>query len=115
MILAILQARVSSTRLPGKVLKPILGQPMILRQVERIKRSKKIDYLLVATSIDGTDAPLVRLCVSNDIPYFRGKLDDVLDRFYQAARPLNPKHVVRLTGDCPLADPKLIDEVISFY
>ena len=115
MVLAILQARVSSTRLPGKVLKPILGQPMILRQFERIKRAKKINHFLVATSIDQTDDQLADLCAENGIPCFRGNLEDVLDRFYQAAKPFSPEHVVRLTGDCPLADPQLIDEVISFY
>src|SRR4030065_1665440 len=115
MVLAILQARVSSTRLPGKVLKPILGQPIILRQFERIKRAKKINHFLVATSIDQTDDQLADLCAENGIPCFRGNLEDVLDRFYQAAKPFSPEHVVRLTGDCPLADPQLIDEVISFY
>ncbi|MBI5678091.1 MAG: glycosyltransferase family protein [Planctomycetes bacterium] len=115
MVLAILQARVSSTRLPGKVLKPILGQPMILRQIERIKRAKKIDHLLVATSIDQTDDKLAGLCAENGIPCFRGNLEDVLDRFYEAAKPYNPDHVVRLTGDCPLADPQLVDQVIRFH
>lgn len=115
MILAILQARVSSTRLPGKVLKPILGQPMILRQIERIQRAKKIHRFLVATSIDQTDDRLAELCTENGIPCFRGNLEDVLDRFYEAATPMRPEHVVRLTGDCPIADPQLIDDVISFY
>lgn len=115
MILAILQARVSSTRLPGKVLKPILDLPMILRQIERIKRAKMIDRLILATSIDSTDDPLGQLCKENSIDFFRGSLDDVLDRFYQAAKPLNPEHIVRLTGDCPLSDPILIDDIIAFY
>ncbi|MHB8840890.1 MAG: cytidylyltransferase domain-containing protein [Candidatus Aquicultor sp.] len=115
MILAILQARTSSTRLPGKVLKPILGVPMLLRQIERIKHSRLIDRLVVATSTDLTDDPIEQLCLHNDIACFRGDLDDVLDRFYQAAKPFQPDHMVRLTGDCPLADPQLIDKVIETH
>jgi len=114
MILAILQARVSSSRLPGKVLKDILGKPMILRQVERIRRAKTLDALLVATSNDPSDDPLYATCADNGLTCFRGSLDDVLDRFYQAARGSRPEHVVRLTGDCPLTDPEVIDKVVTF-
>jgi len=115
MVLAIIQARFSSTRLPGKVLQPILGKPMLLLQIERIRRSALIDQLLLATSTDPTDDPIERLCRENTIPCFRGSLNDVLDRFYQAAKPVRPDHVVRLTGDCPLTDYRLIDEIISFH
>lgn len=115
MILAMLQARVSSSRLPGKVLKPILGVPMLGRQIERVQRAKSIDRLLVATSNDVTDNPIEQWCRQSGVECFRGNLDDVLDRFYQAAKPIDPEHVVRLTGDCPLADPDLIDEVIQFH
>ncbi|MBI5683049.1 MAG: aminotransferase class III-fold pyridoxal phosphate-dependent enzyme [Deltaproteobacteria bacterium] len=114
-ILAILQARVSSTRLPGKVLKNIINKPMLLRQIERVRRAKLIDKIIVATSLDLTDNPIEMLCKENDIAYYRGSLDDVLDRFLNAAKPYNPDHIVRLTGDCPLADPVLIDEVISYH
>lgn len=115
MILAILQARTSSTRLPGKVLKPILGIPMLMRQVERIKKSKLIDKFVVATSTDPADNPIEQLCKDNGINCFRGSLDDVLDRFYQAAKLYNPIHIVRLTGDCPLQDPEIIDRVIEHH
>jgi spore coat polysaccharide biosynthesis protein SpsF len=115
MILAILQARVSSSRLPGKVLKPLLGVPMLLRQIERLKKSRKIDRLLVATSAEPADDPIEKLCKENGIACYRGSLNDVLDRFYQATRRFDPEHVVRLTADCPLTDAKLIDEVIGFY
>lgn len=115
MILAVLQARVSSTRLPGKVLKPLLGQPMILRQVERVRRAAIVDRLVIATSTDASDDPLEALCRENGLDCFRGSLADVLDRFYQAARPYKPDHVVRLTGDCPLADPAVIDDVIRYH
>ena len=115
MILAILQARMGSSRLPGKVMKPVLGRPMIERQIERILRSKRIDQLIVATSNLKEDDVLETLCDSIRVPVFRGELDNVLDRFYRAAVPYNPKHVVRLTADCPLADPLLVDELIDFY
>lgn len=115
MILAILQARVSSTRLPGKVLKEILGAPMLLRQIERVKRSITIDKLVLATSTDTSDNPLENLCSENGISCFRGSLNDVLDRFYKAALPYKPEHVVRLTGDCPLADPALIDRLTQYH
>jgi spore coat polysaccharide biosynthesis protein SpsF len=115
MILAILQARMNSSRLPGKVMKPVLGRPMIERQIERLLRCKRIDQLIVATSSLPEDDVLETLCDSIRVPVFRGDLDNVLDRFYRAAVPYNPKHVVRLTADCPLTDPLLMDELIDFY
>lgn len=114
MILAILQARFSSSRLPGKVLKPILGKPMLLHQIERIQRSKKIDKLIVATSIDESDNEIEKMCVENNIEVFRGDLNNVLDRFYQCAKDYNPTHIVRLTGDCPVTDWQVIDQVIDY-
>ncbi len=115
MILAILQARVSSARLPGKVLKPILGKPMLQHQIERTLRSKKIDKLILATSEDPSDDELEKLCQKINLPCYRGALNDVLDRYYQAALLYNPKHIVRLTGDCPLIDPFIMDQVFEFY
>ena len=115
MIAAILQARVSSTRLPGKVLMPILGRPMLLLQIERIRRARRVDRLLVATSTDPSDDAVEKLCREQHIACSRGSLTDVLDRYYRAALPLHAEHIVRLTGDCPLADPAVIDEVIDFH
>ena len=112
---AILQARVSSSRLPGKVLKPILGNPMLAMQIERVRRCKNIHRLVVATSDRPEDELLVELCQALHVDAFRGSLENTLDRFYQAARQFGAEHVVRLTGDCPLADPDIIDEVIRFY
>lgn len=114
-MLAILQARCSSSRLPGKVLKPILGEPMIARQIERLRRSQRISRLLVATSTEASDDPLDTLCRTLGIPCFRGALDDVLDRFYQAALVAPSEHLLRLTGDCPLTDPEVIDGCIEFH
>lgn len=114
-VLAIVQARTSSSRLPAKVLQPILGRPMLSRQLERLRRCGRVDKLLVATSDDSSDEPIAALCANESVACFRGSLDDVLDRYYQAAKLFQPSHVVRLTGDCPLADPELIDRTIDFY
>jgi len=114
-VLAILQARVSSSRLPGKVLRPILGRPMLLHQLDRVRRARSLDALVVATSTDATDDAIEQLCASEGVRTFRGSLNDVLDRFYQAARPHSPRAVARLTGDCPLADPTLIDRVVDLF
>ncbi|MBF0530900.1 MAG: glycosyltransferase family protein [Deltaproteobacteria bacterium] len=114
-ILAILQARTSSTRLPGKVLRPILNRPMLLWQLERIKRARSLDRIIVATSLDSSDTPLVSLCRDAAVDCFRGSLDDVLDRFYEAARTCAPANIVRLTGDNPLIDPEIIDQVVDFH
>lgn len=113
MILAVLQARLSSTRLFGKVLKPILGAPMLLRQIERVRRARSIERLVLATSDDPSDDAIERLCRENGIECFRGSLNDVLDRFYRVAKDRHPDYVVRLTGDCPLIDPAVIDKVVG--
>lgn len=113
MILAVLQARASSRRLPNKVLLPILGEPMLARQIERVKRAKRIDKLVLATSINAEDAPVADVGARTGVGVYRGSLDDVLDRYFQAAAPHQPDYVVRLTGDCPLADPAVIDRVID--
>lgn len=114
-VIALLQARTSSTRLPGKVLKPLLGEPMILRQIERLRRVRNIDRLMVVTSDSPSDDALAACCVGAGVEVFRGSLDDVLDRFYSAVKEIRPEHVVRLTADCPLTDPEVIDAVIDFY
>ncbi len=114
MIVAVLQARVSSSRLPGKVTKPILNVPMLARQIERVGRARRLDQLIVATSAEKSDAEIVALCEASSVLCYRGSLDDVLDRCYQAAMPYKPAYVVRLTGDCPLADWTLIDRAIDF-
>jgi spore coat polysaccharide biosynthesis protein SpsF len=92
---------------------PILGKPMLARQVERVRRASSIDRLIVATTIDPSDEAIVSLAGELQIPACRGAIEDVLDRFYQAASPYEPSHVVRLTADCPLADPTLIDRTVA--
>lgn len=88
---------------------------MLFRQIERISRSKCIDELCVVTTTDASDDPLVQLCVEYNVQYYRGSMEDVLDRYYQAAKIYGAKHIIRITGDCPLADPELIDEVVRYY
>lgn len=114
-VLCVLQARVSSVRLPGKVLKPILGEPMLARQVERVRRATRIDALTIATSTEPSDDAIAALCARIDVDCYRGSLDDVLDRFYAAAARTHPEHVMRLTGDCPLTDPALLDRLIELH
>jgi spore coat polysaccharide biosynthesis protein SpsF len=114
--LAILQARMTSSRLPGKVLAPVLGEPMIGRQIERLRRAQRIDKLVVATSTDPSDDPLTDYVQGLGVQVFRGPLDDVLERFRATlARHPDAKAVVRLTADCPLTDPELIDRVIALH
>jgi spore coat polysaccharide biosynthesis protein SpsF len=114
MATAILQARMSSTRLPGKVMRPILGEPMIGRQIERLRRAEGLTGLVVATSTDASDDVLEDYLDRIDVNCFRGSLDDVLSRFIGALDAFgNPKTFLRLTADCPLADWRLIDLCIA--
>lgn len=113
--LAIIQARASSTRLPGKVLMTILDKTLIELQVERVQRSKKIDKVILATSNSPEDNAIENICHKIGIDCYRGSLDNVLERFYKSAEMYNPKNVVRLTGDCPLSDHQVIDDVLNFY
>lgn len=112
---AVLQARTSSSRLPGKVLLPILDQPMLARQIERLRRCASFDELVVATSSDPSDDHLAGLCADMRVCCHRGSLDDVLDRFHGAALAAGADIVVRLTGDCPLAEPTVIDRVVAAF
>jgi spore coat polysaccharide biosynthesis protein SpsF len=105
----------SSTRLPGKVLKDLCGAPMILRQIERVRRARRIDRLVVATSDQASDDPLVEVLRADGVEVFRGPLDDVLARFLGALAAFPADHVVRLTADCPLADPEVIDATIALH
>lgn len=114
-VVAILQARMSSSRLPSKVLMPILGKPMLAQQILRLQRAKNINQLIVATSNDDQDKAIAELCQQLEINCFTGSLDNVLDRFYHAAKSAQADIVVRLTGDCPLADPEVIDSAIELH
>ena len=98
-----------STRLPGKVLADIGGMPMVIKVAARASKAATLDQIIVATTIDPSDDPVEAACAQWDIPCFRGSRNDVLDRFYQAALQFGARTIVRLTADCPLIDPKVID------
>jgi glutamate-1-semialdehyde 2,1-aminomutase/spore coat polysaccharide biosynthesis protein SpsF len=112
---AIVQARMASTRLPGKVLADLAGRPLLWHVVRRVRRARRVDRVVVATSRDAADDPLARFCEAEGIDCYRGSQDDVLDRFYRAARAHAADVVVRVTGDCPLIDPAVIDRVLDAY
>lgn len=111
----IVQARMTSTRLPGKVLKQVLGKPLLEYQLERLRQVKLADEIVIATTTNHTDEPIVELCNSLSFPYFRGSEDDVLSRYYGGATAHQAELVVRVTSDCPLIDPQVIDMVIDYY
>ncbi|MDD5145733.1 MAG: glycosyltransferase family protein [Candidatus Pacebacteria bacterium] len=114
-IVAIIQARMGSTRLPQKVLRAIGGKPMLQWVVERAKRSRMVNDVIVATSDKKQDDLIEKLCKKLKIGYFRGSENDVLNRFYQAAKKYKADKVVRITGDCPFIEPEIIDEVIRTH
>jgi spore coat polysaccharide biosynthesis protein SpsF len=113
--IAIVQARRASSRLPDKVLLDIGGQPMLVRVVERTRRAKRVDAVVVATTTDPSDEAIEALCKSHSYPCYRGSMFDVLDRYYQAARQFGAEVVVRITADCPVIDPQVIDQTIQEF
>ena len=112
---AIVQARMTSTRLPGKTLAPILGKPLLQHVIERIQASSLIDDVIIATTGGAADDPVADLAQSLGVKCYRGSEDDVLDRMYQAAKQFGVEHIARICGDCPLADPAIIDQVVEAY
>lgn len=113
MILAVLQARMTSARLPGKAMAPLRGEPMIWRQVERIRQSRTVSRLLVATSVEPVDDPLAGFLVSRGQSVLRGAAHNLTDRFRRAVEAAGPiSHVVRIKGDCPFVDPAIIDQAV---
>lgn len=115
MVGVIIQARVNSTRLPAKVLKKVLGKTLLEFELERVKRASTVDSIIVATTDNQTDEVIEKLVSSLGFKVFRGSEIDVLDRYYEAAEFSGIKTIVRITGDCPLIDPGVIDDVVNFY
>ncbi len=115
MVLAITQARMSSTRLPGKVMLEINGKTLLELHVLRIKKSQKINRHVVAISDKKSDDVLEAFCKAHNIECYRGSENDVLDRFYKVCKIIQPKHIVRLTADCPLIDAAVVDQIIDMY
>lgn len=112
-VVAITQARLGSTRLPAKVLKEILGRPLLWYHLTRLQRARSLDQLVVATTVDS--APILEICASLGIASFEGSEDDVLARFHGCAESFEADIVVRLTSDCPLIDPALVDRAVERF
>jgi spore coat polysaccharide biosynthesis protein SpsF len=112
---AIIQGRMAASRLPGKILLDLGGQPMLRRVIERVRRARTLDQVLVATTIDPSDDLVVAYCQSQQYPVFRGDMFDVLDRFHQAALMSQAEVIVRITADCPVIDPDVIDLVVGEF
>jgi spore coat polysaccharide biosynthesis protein SpsF len=114
-VVAIVQARMGSSRLPGKVLKKVLDSPLLHYQLERLKLSKRLDYVVVATSNRPEDDAIENFCRDTKTHYYRGSEDDVLQRYFESAKHFGADVIVRLTGDCPLIDPLVVDDLINNY
>ena len=112
---AIIEARMKSTRLPGKNLRLILGRPMLERLVERLKQAKKLDGIVIATTIDPSDNAIETLANQLGVGCFRGSMDDVLERVLHAAQSVQADVIVEITGDCPFTDPDMVDQIVSHY
>ncbi len=112
-VIAIIQGRMSSSRLPGKILADIAGQPMLQRVFARTSRAATVTETVFATTTDSSDDPVAEYCDFSGIPFTRGSQFDVLDRYYQSARQMKADVVVRITADCPIIDPDLIDDAVN--
>jgi len=112
---AIIQARQNSSRLPGKMVKNLHGKPLILRVTEQVSYSEKLDHIIVATSEESSDDQLADLCLKNDVSLFRGDLNNVMERFIHAAEQFELDVIIRITGDNPLTDPHMIDQLIENF
>lgn len=112
-VVAIIQARMSASRLPGKVLLDIGGRPMLQWVVERTQRAQSVGQVVVATTVDPSDDAVAEFCKAKGYPLSRGSVQDVLDRYYQAAKSFQADIVVRITADCPLIDPELVYQSVT--
>lgn len=111
--IAMIQARYDSSRLKGKVLLELQGKPVLLHVINRVKKSKYVDETIVLTSIEKSCLEIIELCAKNKTMVFVGSEEDVLDRYYQAAKLLKPQYIIRITADCPLIDWTIIDDAIQ--
>ncbi len=114
-VVTVIQARTGSSRLPGKVLRPLLGQPLLLRQIERVHAAHLVGTIVVATTTDPADDAIVTLCQQADIHCYRGHPTDLLDRHFQVGWQFQADAVVKIPSDCPLIDPAVIDRVLAHY
>lgn len=114
-VIAIIQARMGSTRLPGKILKEVNGHPLLFYQLERLKGSKLIDEIVIATTTKEQDNEIVTFCEQYGVSYYRGSETDVLSRYFNAAVKFNADTIVRLTSDCPIIDVEVVDKTIQYF
>lgn len=116
MNLCIIQARMGSTRLPNKVLKKVNSAPLLEYEIKRVRLAKKINKIVIATTIEPADDQIEKFCRAKKIPIFRGSENDILDRYYECTLKYPDfKNIIRITGDCPLIDPKIIDATIELF
>ncbi len=114
-IITVIQARTGSSRLPNKVIMPVLGKTLLERMVERVALSKLAGKIVIATTLEKSDDVIEEISIRNKVPIYRGSIEDLLDRHYQAAKLFNADAVVKIPSDCPLIDPDIIDKVIGFF
>jgi len=114
-VTAIIQARMTSSRLPGKIMYEVMGRPLLSYQIERLRFSRKVNSIILATTVNGTDDAVARLAEKEGVKLFRGAEHDVLDRYYQAGKLYNVKNIIRLTSDCPLIQPTICDLLVSKF
>lgn len=110
---ALIQARYGSSRLPGKIMMDLNGKPVLQRVIERAQKSKYVDEVMVITSIDKRNLPVLRLCADMGVRVFAGSENDVLDRYYQMAKLIRPEYIIRITADCPCLDHRLLDRALE--
>jgi len=114
-IITVVQVRMGSTRLSGKVLKEIVGRPMLWHIINRLKHARLVDEIIIATSDNAGDRPIIEFAKANGVGYYAGSELDLLDRWYRAVKKFKPDAMVWITGDCPLVDPGIVDKVIKYY
>ncbi|AGB42117.1 spore coat polysaccharide biosynthesis protein F, CMP-KDO synthetase [Halobacteroides halobius DSM 5150] len=114
-VVAIVQARMGSSRLPGKVAKEIVGRPMLAHLIERLKYFDRLDQIVIATSDKEIDDRVVEIAKNSKVDFYRGSEDDVLSRYIEAAQKFKADVIVRITGDCPLIDPMTIDKAVTKF
>lgn len=114
-IIAIIQARMGSTRLPNKVLKELIGEPMLVHVFNRVRQSRLVNDIIIATTLLEKDDKIVELCHDRNWSFYRGSENDVLDRYYQTAKIFKGDIIVRITSDCPIIDASLIDNILVKY
>lgn len=115
MILGVIQVRMGLTRLKEKVLKLVMGKPMLAVIIDRLRQAKKLDKIVVATTTNEADQAIIRFAKSYGVEVYAGSEMDIIDRLYQTIKRFDAEALVRITGDCPLTDPKIVDEIVELY